>query len=101
MSRELKLTDRELQDLIAPPLRNKLREAGFAMGASMTLEGFSSAFYFPINLDLSGVCTVERDSDGVWTIRQCEDGVIADRIADASENLTEAIANRTRPLPRD
>jgi len=78
--KELKLTDGELQALIAPVLCKKLRAAGFKMGTASDEE--SSSFFFPINFNLTGNCYVFRDADGIWTIGQ-EDAVIHDRVSSA------------------
>ena len=71
------MTDRELQDLIAPALRARLREAGFKTGVPSDEH---AGFFFPINLELSGSCDVARNADGTWTFSQC-DALVADRTA--------------------
>ena len=74
--RELRLTDIELQRLIAPALKKRLRQEGFEFG---TPEGRSPGegdpeaigmIMFPVNLDLAGCVSIERGDDGVWTFRQ-------------------------------
>ena len=65
--RELRLTDAELQQLVATSLREALIKAGFARGSSVERVG---SFMMPINLDLAGNITIERGEDGVWTFRQ-------------------------------
>jgi hypothetical protein len=97
MIRELKLTDLEVQKLIAPALKKKLRAAGFTMGASESADGFNCAFYFPVNLDLAGINTVERDEHGVWTFRQRVGGeAVNERLRQTSEDHMDAIEARMR-----
>ena len=66
--RELRITDVELQKMIAPVLRKRLRKAGFAMGAA-SADG-PPTYMFPINLDLAAFVTVIRREDGTWLFQQ-------------------------------
>lgn len=91
---ELRLTDQELQALVAPRLVARLRKAGFKMGRT---EGeFPSSMFVPISLDLVGWCSFTRDADGFWTIQQDETR-IAEVVADAHEMHYEAITGREAP----
>lgn len=92
--RELRLTDQEIQRLVAPKLVAKLRKAGFVMGRSSG--EFPSALFVPISLDLTGWCSFTRDHDGVWTFQQDENR-IAEIIADGLEAHGDAIATREAP----
>lgn len=94
--RELTLTDRELQALIAPKLRRRLKKAGFVMGASEASDDRPS-FYFVIHLDLVGFSELVRNDDGTWTISQCENAMVADRVASSNVLHEEAIARREAP----
>ena len=88
--KELRLTDAELRALIAPALLDKLRCAGFA---TATAAGAAEpcAFYFPINLALAGEVTVNRSTEGVWTITQECDPLLAERTADTQTAHIEAM----------
>lgn len=91
---ELRLTDQELQALVAPALRARLREAGFKMGRS---EGeFPSSLFVPISLDLVGWCSFERDEDGNWIFKQDENRMV-DLMGDSQAAHFEAITNRHMP----
>jgi hypothetical protein len=89
--RELRITDGELQTLIATALRRKLAKAGFKTG---TPSDANAAFFFPINLELTGDCEVIRHEDGTWTFTQEETPMIADRIAQTAIFHAAAIAQR-------
>jgi len=67
---ELRISDGELQGLIAPRLRKRLAGAGFKMGSPSSEP--ASSFYFIINLDLAGHVTIECGIDGIWIFRQDE-----------------------------
>jgi hypothetical protein len=92
--REIRLTDQELQKLVAPVLRGYLRRRGFVMGRSSA--EFPTSLFVPISLDLVGWCNFERDADGVWTIQQDENRM-ADLMAEAREMHYAAIVNREAP----
>lgn len=85
--RELRLSDAELQALIAPALRKKLKAAGFAFG---TATDEHAGFYFPINLALAGSISVVRYEDGTWVFAQETNATLADRTADAFVSHVEA-----------
>lgn len=93
----LSISDRDLQELIAPGLRKKLAAAGFVMGATMDArsEDPNCAFYFAINLNLAGVCSVSRDADGEWTIRQEVNQKLAERTMASHESYIEACDARS------
>ncbi len=93
--RELRITDAELQALIAPGLRRKFVEAGFKTG---TASDENTSFFFPINLQLAGECFVTRHEDGTWTFTQEEAPMIADRVAQAAVSHASAIAQREQML---
>lgn len=95
--RELRLTDRDLQALVAPGLRAKLRAAGFKIGRSSG--EFPAALFVPISLDLVGWCQFTRDEDGVWTILQDETRM-ADILDDAHAMHADAVATRAAPPVR-
>lgn len=92
----LSISDRDLQKLIAPALRKKLAGAGFVMGATMDVRSDdpNSSFYFPINMNLAGVCSVLRGADGIWTICQQVDQALAERTMASHESYIEASAAR-------
>ncbi len=92
--RELRLTDGELQKLIASALRRKLAKAGFKTG---TPSDASSAFYFPLNLQLCGDVSVVRYEDGTWVFTQ-DDAVIADRLAETFILHAVAIETNERAM---
>jgi hypothetical protein len=88
----LRISDGELQTLLATAIRKKLAGAGFKTGASM--EGWGNpncAFYFPINLNLSGQCGVQRGADGFWTFSQEDNPIMADRLAATLRAHADAI----------
>lgn len=87
--REIRISDAELQKLIATALRKRLVEGGFRSGAR---EDVNCSAFFPINLDLSGCVTVQRDDDGFWTFTQEVDEVAGDRTAEAHGAHTAAVA---------
>jgi hypothetical protein len=85
--RTLTMTDRELQRLIAPAIRKRLKAAGFHTGTS---SDDHAGFFFPIDLNLSGSVEVTRHEDGTWTFEQ-EDQAVADRRATSLACHAEAI----------
>ena len=89
--RELRISDAELQSIIAPQLRKRLRKAGFAMGAPSAEQ--QPTYMFPINLDVSGVMMVIRQDDGVWIFQQ-EDMKIAERLEESFLMHGDACINR-------
>ena len=89
--RELRISDTELQKLIATAIRKRLKAAGFTTG---TRSDDSNAFFFPINLDLAGDCTVTRLETEEWVFTQEESSVVADRMAQVSLYYAAAIALR-------
>ena len=89
--RELRITDVELQKMIAPVLRKRLRKAGFAMGAA-SADG-PPTYLFPINLDLAAFVTVIRREDGTWLFQQ-DDFVIAERLEESFLMHGDAYVNR-------
>lgn len=100
--KELRLTDAELQALIAPALRARLQESGFAFGRPMDarLDEFD-IMLFPIGLDLAGLASVERDLEGVWTFRQIDSAVLHDRTADALRSHVAAIMGTQQVINRE
>lgn len=82
--KELRLTDAELQALIAPALRAKLRAAGFEAGRPSTIHGYPF-FFLPINLDLAGQVSIERSEDGTWMFRQEQNPIVVERTEVAEE----------------
>ena len=86
--RTLTLTDAELQRLIAPAIRKRLKAAGFQTG---TPSDDHAGFFFPIDLNICGKVDVTRHEDGTWTFEQ-EDQAIADRIESSFNCHAEAIA---------
>lgn len=93
--KELRLTDGEMQALVANKLRAKLRAAGFKMGPPADQE--PPTFYFPININVAGEVAIVRHEDGTWTILQDEHGMLADRTAAALGIHAAAIASREVP----
>jgi hypothetical protein len=81
------MTDRELQKLIATPLVAKLKAAGFKTG---TPSNDHTGFYFPINLNMAGELSIVRYEDGVWTFRQEDSYIAADRQAASIQAFVEA-----------
>ena len=77
--RELRITDEDLQALIADGLRKKLKAAGFN---TVVPSSDHAGFFFPVNLSLAGECTVTRHEDGTWTITQEDNALLADRTDD-------------------
>lgn len=75
--RELRITDEDLQALIADALRDKLKAAGFNTVVGSTEH---AGFFFPINLGLAGQCTVTRHEDGTWTFTQEDNARLAERM---------------------
>lgn len=94
--RELRLTDAELQGLIAPALRGRLVREGFRLGASEGEGATYGVLMFPVNLDLAGMVTVERTEEGVWIFQQ-QERVVFDRFADSFVLHCHAIDGRDRP----
>lgn len=94
--RELQITDAELERLIAPAIRKRMRAAGFKMGTAS--DEVPSAFVFPINLNLAGVVGVHRSEDGVWTFSQEDDPMLADRMIDSMMAHEQAFETRTIPI---
>lgn len=94
--RELEMSDGEIQALVATAIRAKLKAAGFTMGATDDADAVEGpgAFYFPINLNLAGDCTVTRAEDGTWTITQEDNPLLADRTASAFQSHAAAIERR-------
>ena len=93
--RELRITAVELQGMIAPLLRTRLRKAGFHMGASSAED--PPTFMFPINLDVAGAVIVIRE-EGDWIFQQEEDPMLYDRLQDSLLAHGEACCNRaSRP----
>jgi hypothetical protein len=92
--KELRITDQDLQALVAPALRERLKKVGFVLGRS-TGE-FPAAVWVPINLDLVGWCHFVRTDDGVWVFQQDENRM-AEIVADGREDHGEAIATRQAP----
>ena len=94
--RELRITAVELQGMIAPLLRTRLRKAGFTMGASSAED--PPTFMFPINLDVAGAVIVIREDGGTWMFQQEEDPMLYDRLQDSLLAHGEACCNRaSRP----
>jgi len=85
--KELRITDAELQSMIAPALKAKLHAAGFQRGFC---DAEHCGFFFPINLELAGTCTVTRNEDGTWTFTQ-QDNTITDRLDETYEIHAAAI----------
>jgi hypothetical protein len=92
--REFRISDVELQGIIAPLLRMRLREAGFAMGAPSAEQ--QPTYMFPINLDVSGAVTVIRGDDGFWTFQQ-DEMKMAERLEETFLMHGEAFMNRANP----
>ena len=86
--RELRMTDGELQRLIAPAIRKKLKAAGFVSG---TPSDEHAGYFFPINIEMNGL-EVTRHEDGTWTFVQ-EDLAIAGRLNDTLDIHGAAIEN--------
>lgn len=93
--REVQISDAELQALIAPPIRERLKAAGFQTGASVTA---SCGVFLPVFLDMAGSIEVERTEDGMWTFRQELNVELADRTADALHAHVESIGARLRDM---
>lgn len=87
--RELRLSDQEVQKLIAPALRRRLKQAGFVSG---TASGHHYGFVFPINLGLAGSVSIERFDDGTWVFQQEVDMRLAERTHETFTIHAEAIA---------
>lgn len=97
--KELRLTDRELQDMIAPALRARLRAAGFEPMHSDGAEPMG--FSLPITLDLAGDVTLERNIDeGIWTFRQVAHGDLADRTDFAERAHREAVGHTVHAITK-
>jgi hypothetical protein len=95
---ELRLTDLELQRLLAPALKKRLRQEGFRFGASETpADGFNTVL-LPIRLDLADEISISRDDDGVWSFQQ-SDPTIARRFMETFSDHFEAVAGRESPRP--
>lgn len=92
--KEVRLSNRELQALIAPGLIAKLKAAGFQAGRS---SGECCAVVFPINLNFSGTVDIERTDDGVWTFRQQDDVDVASRTEFAAQAHAAAVSEREGP----
>jgi hypothetical protein len=96
--RELRLTDGELQKLVAPAIRAHLKTAGFHTGASSCN---NNAFFFPINLDLAGDVRVTRHEDGTWVFTQETYPALAERTDDCEGLLVSALMRRDQPLAKE
>ena len=98
LMKELHITDAELQKLIAPALRKRLKAAGFHTG---TASDDNCAFFFPINLSVAGSVKVTRHEDGTWCIQQETSPALSER-TDACDGLAfSAIMQRDRPLAKE
>jgi hypothetical protein len=96
--KELRLTDRELQALIAPALLARLKAAGFVTAHS---EGAQPVgFAFPITLNLAGEVTLHRSDEGVWTLTQLSDGDLAERTEFAQRAHVEAVGHTVADLTK-
>ena len=95
--RVLRLTDRELQDIVGPALRAKLKMAGFVSG---TPSNDHTAFFFPINLDLAGDVVVTRHEDCTWTITQECDLTLLERTQAAGEAHVAAMVDRIEQMEK-
>ena len=88
--KEMRITDAELQAMIAPALKARLHAAGFTPGFC---DAEHCGFFFPVNLELAGTCTVTREEDGTWTFAQ-QDTAVADRMEQSLEMHADAVATR-------
>ena len=78
--REVQFTDAELQALVAPALRKKLKAAGFQGGASDRSDWSpQGCIFLPVFIDMAGSVEIERTEDGVWTFRQELDFELSER----------------------
>jgi hypothetical protein len=76
--KQLTMTDKEVQALIAPAIRKKLKAAGFVSG---TASDDHAGYLFPIDLQLAGAITIQRHDDGTWVFQQEEDLTLMERTA--------------------
>lgn len=97
---ELRLTDLELQSLLAPALKARLRQEGFKFGESESPHDEThNLLLLPVNLDLADEVMVERTDDGVWVFRQ-SNPAISRRLLESMLAHGEAIEARTKTLDR-
>jgi hypothetical protein len=92
--REVRMTDSELQKLVAPALREHLKKAGFFTGASSIDH---CGYFFPINIDLAGAVKITRHEDGTWTFMQEMDVELSQRTAKCEGMLIDACRRRAQP----
>lgn len=96
--KELRITDAEMQRLVALPLRTYLIRHGFKHGEAST----DHAIYaFPVALDLAGVVTVVHEDDGHWRFVQETDETLSDRLDSSLASHTEAVVAQRRSLAEE
>lgn len=88
---ELRISDAELQRLVATALIGRLRTAGFHTLPSMTER---CSICFPVSLELAGYVTVERHDDGTWSFQQELDLDLAERTRDVERYHASAVYSR-------
>lgn len=84
----MRISDRDLQAMIAPRLKDALRRAGFKIG---TNGDGHACFMIPVNVGLIGTSQLTLQEDGNWLFQQEESEVIADRVTDAGMAHFEAM----------
>jgi hypothetical protein len=78
--KELRISDRDLQKLIATGIKDALRRAGFKIGENG--DGHACVM-LPVNIGLTGISQVTHFEDGSWLFEQEETEQIYDRVSDA------------------
>jgi hypothetical protein len=93
---ELRLTDIELQRLLAPALKKRLAREGFRFGTSESPQDGYNTILLPVRLDLADSVSLSRDPDGLWIFQQIDPG-IERRFLETFADHYEAIERRELP----
>ena len=95
---ELRISDGELQQLIAPAILKRLKKAGFRNG---TPSDDMCTFFLPVNLNLAGRVKVTRHEDGTWLIQQETDDMLIERTDTCAGLNFAAFMQRDQPSKGD
>jgi hypothetical protein len=92
--KQLELSDAQVQELVAPALLKRLRDAGFHTGVPTDT---ATTVYVPINLDLVGDVEIVRYEDGTWVFRQ-QTTEVAGMLEHAAAAFLDACVHSDRPV---
>lgn len=93
--REVTISDRELQALIAPALISWLKAKGFQGGLP---SGEHNGFWFPISLDFAGEVHAVRYEDGTWIFSQELNERLIQRTHSAREDFARVLVSTAMAL---